>query len=139
MARTSWAGQLHDRPRSTYGLPSRLLSLRCSPAALQAATAANGVSQGSAQRTPTSTAQAGSRLQSPAAKRAAAQKMGLTAPAVGVAVLHINAGRLDAAMQMLNDIIEHAHSPDVSAHVARGTARAMSNQLAGAQGCAGGV
>ncbi len=65
--------------------------------------------------------------------------MGLTAPAVGVAVLHINAGRLDAAMQMLDDIIEHAQGPDVSAHVARGTARAMSNQLAGAKGCAGGV
>ena len=65
--------------------------------------------------------------------------MGLAAPAVGVAVLHINAGRLDAAMQMLDDVIEQAHSPDVSAHVARGTARAMSNQLAGAQGCAGGM
>eukprot|EP00891_Asterochloris_glomerata_P001301 jgi/Astpho2/1301/fgenesh1_pg.00024_%23_11_t len=97
---------------------------------LKAATAANGVSQGSTQRPPTSAGQAVSRLQSPAAKRAAAQKMGLTAPAVGVAVLHINAGRLDAAMQMLDDIIEHAQGPDVSAHVARGTARAMSNQLA---------
>ena len=63
----------------------------------------------------------------------------MAAPAVGVAVLHINAGRLEAAMQMLDDVVKHAQSPDVSAHVARGTARAMSNQLAGAQGCAVGV
>lgn len=69
----------------------------------------------------------------PAAKPAAKpQPAGLdTSMAVGMAVTHINAGRVDEALQLLDGAIEASTVPNMGALVARGTARALKRDLTG--------
>lgn len=51
---------------------------------------------------------------------------------VGIAVSHINEGKLDQAMEILDYIISNTTGPQNSgAHIARGTARAMLRDLEG--------
>ena len=51
--------------------------------------------------------------------------------AVGMAVAHINAGRVEEALQLLDGAIEASTVPNMGALVARGTARALKRDLTG--------
>lgn len=54
--------------------------------------------------------------------------------AIGLAVSQINAGKLDEAEKLLSSIIRDSDkkAPNLGAHVARGTARALRRELEGA-------
>ena len=54
--------------------------------------------------------------------------------AISLAVTQINAGKLDEADQLLSAIISETdkRTPNLGAHVARGTARALRRELQGA-------
>ncbi|KAK9791186.1 hypothetical protein WJX73_002593 [Symbiochloris irregularis] len=52
--------------------------------------------------------------------------------AVSVAVTDINCGRHEEALALLDDVIRHARAPNFSAHLVRGTGRAMTRDLKGA-------
>ena len=56
------------------------------------------------------------------------------AAAIGLAVTQINAGKLDEADKLLTNIINESDkkAPNLGAHVARGTARALRRELEGA-------
>ncbi len=53
--------------------------------------------------------------------------------AIGLAVTQINAGKLDEAGKLLTSIIDDTDkkAPNLGAHVARGTARALQRELQG--------
>ncbi len=53
--------------------------------------------------------------------------------AIGLAVTQINAGKLDEADKLLTSIIDDTDkkAPNLGAHVARGTARALRRELQG--------
>ena len=55
------------------------------------------------------------------------------AAAIGLAVTQINAGKLDEADKLLTGIINESDkkAPNLGAHVARGTARALRRELEG--------
>ena len=57
--------------------------------------------------------------------------------AIGLAVTQINAGKLDEADKLLTSIIDDTDkkAPNLGAHVARGTARALRRELQGADPC----
>lgn len=51
--------------------------------------------------------------------------------AVGMAIGHINAGQIDAALRLLDSAINGAQEPNMGALIARGTARALKRELKG--------
>lgn len=53
------------------------------------------------------------------------------AHAVGLAVSQINAGQHDEALILLDEVIANARSPNFSAHLVRGTGRALKRDLTG--------
>ena len=57
--------------------------------------------------------------------------------AIGLAVTQINAGKLDEADKLLTSIIDDTDkkAPNLGAHVARGTARALQRELQGTDTC----
>jgi len=57
--------------------------------------------------------------------------------AIGLAVTQINAGKLDEADKLLTSIIDDTDkkAPNLGAHVARGTARALRRELQGTDTC----
>ena len=58
------------------------------------------------------------------------------ATGVGIAVSHINEGKLEEAMEILDYIISSTTGPhNTGAHIARGTARAMLRDLEGEWSC----
>ena len=52
-----------------------------------------------------------------------------------MAITQINQGHLAEAMDLLDDAVQAAHQPNFSAHLARGTARALQRKLKGASSC----
>ena len=86
---------------------------------------------GSASATATSKAKAGS---APAKETSALVRAACLdhATGVGIAVSHINEGKLNEAMEILDYIISATTGPhNTGAHIARGTARAMLRDLGG--------
>ena len=73
--------------------------------------------------------------QSPKASQAPTRAGVLSDPsaAIGLAVTQINAGKLDEADQLLTGIIDDTDkaTPNLGAHVARGTSRALRRELPG--------
>lgn len=67
----------------------------------------------------------------PAAAARSRQTMPDASTAVGLAVSHINSGRVDEALQLLADVIRNSQAPNMGALVARGTARALKRDLSG--------
>ena len=50
-----------------------------------------------------------------------------------MAITQINQGRLAEAVDMLDDAVQASSQPNFSAHLARGTARALQRKLKGAR------
>ena len=111
---------MHTLSRSAHMFAAGMLQVA---AGMQAST--NGTSQAR----PAAVVQ-----QAPAQPAAKPKPAGMdTSMAVGMAVTHINAGRVEEALQLLDGVIEASTEPNMGALVARGTARALKRDLTGMQ------
>ncbi|KAK9817859.1 hypothetical protein WJX72_003273 [[Myrmecia] bisecta] len=113
------------------------------PAASKPAPVANGLANGNAVHraepsasfgpsTPQASAPSSSHkapITGPARPPSAAWANTNPAAAVSVAVTQINAGKLPEAIALLDKVIAENKKPDLGAHVARGTARALRREL----------
>ena len=101
-----------------------------------ARTASGAVSQQPAQQQVVAErprAVSGSVSQQPAQQQAVAQRPRMTdaTAAIGLAVGHINSGNIEQAITLLDGAISSSSEPNMGALVARGTARALNQDLKG--------